>query len=135
MSVAASDTASEVSHPADTLLALATATDAPIQLPVSPSAAPAQAAAEVHPTAAGDAIAFQDAPPQPANALYNGNQYTHYGVVLSSDGAGSAHDAVSSADAAATQHTSVSAVADVQHAPPPPDVVDPAQTTDHHAIL
>jgi hypothetical protein len=134
--VAPSDTASDVSHPADTLLALATATDAPIQFPVSPTTAPAQAAAEVHPTVAGDAIALQDAPPPPAaNALFNGNQYTQYGVALSSDGAGSAHDAVSSADAASAQHTSVSAVADVQQAPPPPDIVDPAHTTDHHAIL
>jgi hypothetical protein len=132
--VAPSDTASDVSHPADTLLALANATDAPIQLPVSPTTAPAQTGADLHLTVAGDAIALQDAPP-PANALFNGNQYTQYGVALSSDGAGSAHDAVSSADAASAQHTSVSAVADVQHAPPPPDIADPAHTTDHHAIL
>jgi hypothetical protein len=80
-------------------------------------------------------IALQNAPPPPANALFNGNEYTQYGVTLSSDVAASPQGAASSADAASAQHTSVSAVADVQHAPPPPDIVDPAHTTDHHAIL
>jgi hypothetical protein len=130
----ASAEASDVSHPADTLLALATATDAPIQLPVSPPTASAQPVPDIQPTVAGDVIALQNAPPLPANALFNGNEYTQYGVTLSSDVA-SPQGAASSADAASAQHTSVSAVADVQHAPPPPDIVDPAHITDHHAIL
>jgi hypothetical protein len=127
--------ASDVSHPADTLLALATATDAPIQLPVSPPTASAQPVPDIQPTVAADVIALQNAPPPPANALFNGNEYTQYGVTLSSDVAPSPQGASSSADAASAQHTSVSAVADVQHAPPPPDTVDPAHITDHHAIL
>ena len=127
--------ASDVSHPADTLLALATATDAPIQLPVSPPTASAQPVPDIQPTVAADVIALQNAPPPPANALFNGNEYTQYGVTLSSDVAPSPQGAASSADAASAQHTSVSAVADVQHAPPPPDTVDPAHITDHHAIL
>ena len=84
---------------------------------------------------AADVIALQNAPPPPANALFNGNEYTQYGVTLSSDVAPSPQGASSSTDAASAQHTSVSAVADVQHAPPPPDTVDPAHITDHHAIL
>ena len=128
-------TGASVSHPADTLLALATATDAPIQLPVSPPTASAQPVPDIQPTVAADVIALQNAPPPPANALFNGNEYTQYGVTLSSDVAASPQGAASSADAALAQHTSVSAVADVQHAPPPPDIVDPAHTTDHHAIL
>jgi hypothetical protein len=130
--------------PADTLLALATATDAPIEVPGSTTAAPANvatdvsnAAAAVHPTAiAGDVIALNDAPPPPANALFTGTQYTDYGVTLSSDVAISPQHAVSPAGAAA-HDTSVPVVADAQqHAPPPPpDIVDTTHAIDHHAIL
>jgi hypothetical protein len=131
--------------PADTLLALATATDAPIEVPGSATAAPANvvtdvsnAAAAVHPAAiAGDVIALNDAPPPPANALFTGTQYTDYGVTLSSDVAVSPQLAVSPAGAASAHDTSVPEVADVQqHAPPPPpDIVDTTHPTDHHAIL
>ncbi|HEV7544587.1 MAG TPA: hypothetical protein VGO42_08530, partial [Reyranella sp.] len=130
--------------PADTLLALATATNAPIEVPGSATAAPANvatdvsnAAAAVDPTAiAGDVIALNDAPPPPANALFTGTQYTDYGVTLSSDIAVSPQHAASPADAASAQDTLVPVVADVQqHAPPPPDIVDTTHPTDHHAIL
>jgi hypothetical protein len=126
--------------PADTLLALATATDAPIEVPGSTTAAPANvvtdvsnAAAAVHPTAiAGDVIALNGAPPPPANALFIGSQYTDYGIKLSSDVAVSPQQAVSPADAASAHDTSVPVVADVQqHAPPPPDIVDTIHPIDH----
>jgi hypothetical protein len=134
---APSNPASDVSNPADTLLALATASDAPIQVPGSATTGPANTTPDVHPTAiVGDVIALHDAPPPPANALFNGNQYTDYGVTLSSDVAGSAQHAVSPADAASAQHTSVPVAADVQqHASPPPDIVDTTHPTDQHAIL
>jgi hypothetical protein len=128
--------------PADTLLALATATDAPIEVPGSATAAPANVvtgvsngAAAVDPTAiAGDVIALNDAPPPPANALFTGNQYTDYGVTLSSDIAVSPQHAASPADAASAQDTLVPVVADVQQHAPPPDTTHPI---DHlgHAIL
>jgi hypothetical protein len=132
--------------PADTLLALATATNAPIEVPGSATATLANnsvtdvsnSAAAVHPTAiAGDVIALNDAPPPPANALFTGTQYTHYGVTLSSDVAVSPQLAVSPAGAASAHDTSMPVVADVQqHAPPPPpDIVDTTHPTDHHAIL
>jgi hypothetical protein len=132
--------------PADTLLAFAMAADAPIESPGSATAAQAEAAtdapsaaAAVHPTAiAADVIALNDAPPPPANALFTGSQYTHYGVALSSDVAASPQHAASAADAASAHDTSVPAVADVQkHAPPPPDIVDTTHPMDHlgHAIL
>jgi hypothetical protein len=144
---AAPDTsAGQAPGPADTLLALATATDGPIEVPGSATAALAKvatdasnAAAAVHPTAiAGDVIALNDAPPPPANALFTGNQYTHYGVTLSSDIAAPPQHDVSPVDAAFAHDTSVPAVADVQkHAPPPPDIVDTTHPIDHlgHAIL
>jgi hypothetical protein len=131
--------------PADTLLALATATNAPIEVPGSVTAAPAKvvtdvsnAAGAVHPTAiAGDVIALNDAPSPPANTLFTGTQYTDYGVTLTSDVAVSPQHAVSPADAASAHDTSVPVVADVQqHAPPPPpDIVDTTHSTDHHTIL
>jgi hypothetical protein len=130
--------------PADTLLALATATNAPLEVPGSATAAPAKVvtdvsnvAGAVHPTAiAGDVIALNDAPSPPANALFTGTQYTDYGVTLSSDVAVSPQHA-SPAGAASAHDTSVPVVADVQqHAPPPPaDIVDTTHSTDHHAIL
>src|SRR2546430_1966765 len=129
--------------PSDTLLALATATNAPLEVPGSATAAPAvtdvsNVAGAVHPTAiAGDVIALNDAPSPPANALFTGTQYTDYGVTLSSDVAVSPQHAVSPAGAASAHDTSVPVVADVQqHAPPPPaDIVDTTHSTDHHAIL
>jgi hypothetical protein len=132
--------------PADTLLALATATDAPIEVPGSVTAAPANvatdvsnAAAAVDPTAiAGDVIALKDAPQPPANALFTGNQYTDYGVTLSSDIAVSPQHAVSPADTTSAHDTLVPVVADAQqHAPPPPDIVDTTHPIDHlgHAML
>ena len=111
---------SQASGPADTLLALATATDAPIEVPESATAAPANVvtdvsndAAAVDPTAiAGDVIALNDAPPPPANALFTGTQYTDYGITLSSDIAVPPQDAASPADAASAHDTSVPVVAD-----------------------
>jgi hypothetical protein len=126
--------------PADTLLALATATDAPIEVPGSATAAPANvvphvsnAAAAVEPTAiAGDVIALKDAPPPSENALFTGTQYTDYGVALSSDIAVPQQHAVSSADAAPALDTLAPVAADVQqHAPPPPDIVDTTHPIDH----
>jgi hypothetical protein len=134
--------------PADTLLALATATHAPIEVPGSATATLANnsvtdvsnAAAAVHPIAiAGDVIALHDAPLPPANALFTGTQYTDYGVTLNSDIAVTPQHAGSPADAASAHDTSsVPVVADVQqHALPPPDIVDTTHPTDHlgHAIL
>jgi hypothetical protein len=144
---AAPDTSTgQAPGPADTLLALATATDAPIELPGSATAAPANvvagasnAAATVHPTAiAGDVIALNDAPAPPAHALFTGNQYTDYGVTLSSDIAVPPQHAVSPADTTSAHDTLVPVVADAQkHAPPPPDIVDTTHPIDHlgHAIL
>jgi hypothetical protein len=134
------------SEPADTLLALATATDAPIEVPESATAAPANVATDVSNDAAvvdpasvaNDVIALNDAPPPPANALFTGNQYTDYGVTLSSDIAVPPQDTASPTDAASAHDTSSPAVADVQkQAPPPPDVVDTTHPVDHlgHAIL
>ncbi|KRR16901.1 hypothetical protein, partial [Bradyrhizobium retamae] len=72
----------------------------------------------------GDVIALNDAPPPSENALYNGTEYTDYGVNLSSD---PPQDTESSADAASAHDTG----------PPPPDIVDTNHPTDHpeHAIL
>ena len=111
---------SQASEPADTLLALATATDAPIEVPESATAAPADVATDVSNDAAavdpapvaGDVIALNDAPPPPANALFTGNQYTDYGVTLSSDIVVPPQDAASPTDAASAHDTSVPAVAD-----------------------
>jgi hypothetical protein len=132
--------------PADTLLALATSTDSPIEVPGSATAAPAHvvtgasnAAATVHPTPiASDVIALNDAPTPPAHALFAGSQYTHYGVTLSSDIGVPPQHAVSPADTASAHDTLVPVVADAQkHAPPPPDIVDTTHPIDHlgHAIL
>ena len=137
---------SQASEPADTLLALATATDAPIEVPESATAAPANVATDVSNDAAavdpapvaGDVIALNDAPSPPANALFTGNQYTDYGITLSSDIAVPPQDAAPPADAASAHDTSVLAVADVQkQAPPPPDIVDTNNPVDHlgNAIL
>jgi hypothetical protein len=123
---------------ADTLLALATATNAPIEIPGSATAAPASAATDVsnaaaaHPAIAGDVIALNDAPLPPANALFTGTQYTDYGVTLSSDIAVPPQHAVSPADSASAHDSSVPVVADVQqHALPPPDIVDTTHPIDH----
>jgi hypothetical protein len=132
--------------PADTLLALATATDATIEVPGSATAAPANAvtngsnaAAAVHPSAIpGDVIALNDASPPPAPDLFAGSQYTHYGVTLSSDIGVPLQQAVSPADSASAHDTLVPVVADAQkHAPPPPDIVDTTHPIDHlgHGIL
>jgi hypothetical protein len=135
---------SQASDPADTLLALATAADAPIEVPASATAAPANVVTDVSDDAvdpapvAGDVIALNDAPPPPANALHTGNQYTDYGVTLSSDIVVPPQDDVSPTDAASAHDTSAPAVADVQkQPPPPPDVVDTNNPVDHlgHAIL
>jgi hypothetical protein len=144
---AAPDTsAGQAPGPADTLLALATATHAPIELPGSATAAPANvatdasnAASAVHPTAiAGDVIALNDAPPPPANALFNGTQYTHYGVALSSDIGVPPSHAGSPVDIASTHDTAAPAIADAQkHSAPAPDIADATHPIDHlvHAIL
>ena len=125
---------------ADTLLALATATDAPIEVSGSATAAAANvvtdgsnATATVEPTAIeGDVIALNDAQLPPANALFTGTQYTDYGVTLSSDIAVPPQHAMSPADAASAQDTLVPVVADVQqHAPSPPDIVDTTHPIDH----
>jgi hypothetical protein len=86
---------------------------------------------------AGDVIALSDAPPPPENALFTGNQYTDYGVTLSSDIAVPPQDAASPADAASVHDTSVPVVADQKQAPPPPDILDTTQPIDHlgHAML
>ena len=137
---------SQASDPADTLLALATAADAPIEVPASATAAPANVVTDVSDDAAavdpapvaGDVIALNDAPPPPANALHTGNQYTDYGVTLSSDIVVPPQDDASPTDAASAHDTSEPAVADAQEqAAPSPDVVDMTQTIDHlgHAIL
>jgi hypothetical protein len=124
---------------ADTLLALATATDAPIAVSGSATAAAnvvtdvSNAPATVEPTAiAGDVIALNDAQLPPANALFTGTQYTDYGVTLSSDIAVPPQHAMSPADAASAQDTLVPVVADVQqHASSPPDIVDTTHPIDH----
>jgi hypothetical protein len=137
--------ADQASGPADTLLALATATDAPIEDPGSATAAPADAemngsnaAAAVHPSAiGGDVIALNDASPPPAHALFTGSQYTDYGVTLSGNAVPAQH-ATSPADAASTHDTSVPVIADVpQQSAPPPSIVDTTHTIDHlgHAML
>ncbi|MDA9500119.1 hypothetical protein XI05_22120 [Bradyrhizobium sp. CCBAU 11357] len=113
---------------ADTLLALATA-DAPIESSGSATTAPENVVTDTSNAAAttavaSDVIALNDAPPPPADPLFNGTQYTDYGVTLSSDIA-PPQTAVSQADAASPQDISTPVAADVQKAaPPPPDIVD-----------
>jgi hypothetical protein len=143
----ADTSAGQAAGPADTLLALATATHAPIEVPGSAAAAPANAAtngsnaaAAVHPSAiAGDVIALNDASPPPAHALFTGSQYTDYGVALSSGvSVPPPQHAVSPADTTSAHDTLVPVVADAQkHAPPPPDIVDTTHPIDHlgHAML
>ena len=114
---------SQASEPADTLLALATATDAPIEVPASATDAPANVVTDVSDDAAaidpapvaGDVIALNDAPSSPADALFTGNQYTDYGVTLSSDIVVPPQDAASPTDAASAHDTSVPAVADAKN--------------------
>jgi hypothetical protein len=136
----------QAAGPADTLLALATSPDAPIEALGSATAAPANvvtgtsdAAAPVHPTAlAGDVIALKDAPTPPAHALFTGNQYTDYGVTLSSDIAFPPQHALSPAETVSAHDTLVSVVTEVQkHVPPPSDIVHTTLPIDHlgHAIL
>jgi len=136
----------QAAGPADTLLALATSSDAPIEVPGSATAAPANvgtgtsnAAATVDPTAiVGDVIALNEAPAPPAHALFTGSQYTDYGITLSSDIAVPAQHAVSPTDTASAHEILVPVVADVQkNAPPPPDIVDTTHSIDHlgHAML
>ena len=86
---------------------------------------------------AGDVIALNDAPPPPANALHTGNQYTDYGVTLSSDIVVPPQDDASPTDAMSAHDTSVPAVDDQNQAPPPPDVADTNNPVDHlgNAIL
>jgi hypothetical protein len=127
------DSSSDVSHQADTLLALATAPEAPIQVAQTTTGTTAPV---LRTDIAGDVIALNDAPP-PENTLFSGTQYTQYGITLSS-GATSSQQAVSPADATSDQHTSAPTIADVQpHTPAPADIVDPTHSTDHlaHAIL
>jgi hypothetical protein len=126
--------------PADILLALATETDARIEVPGSATAASANvvtgvsnAAAAVDPTAIeGDVIELNDAPPPPANALFTGTKYTDYGVTLSSGTAAPPQHAVSPTNAASAQETLVPEVVDVQqHAPTAPEIVDTTPPIDH----
>jgi hypothetical protein len=112
-----------------TLLALATTADAPIGSSGSATTAPENVVTDTSNAAAtsavaSDVIALNDAPPPPADSLFNGTQYTDYGVMLSSDIAPS-QTAVSQADAASAHDVSAPMAADVQKpAPPPPDIVD-----------
>jgi hypothetical protein len=124
---------------ADALLALATAPEAPIEVAGSATAAPANAATDSSNAPAvdqtvitADVIALDDAAPPPANALYTGNQYTDYGVTLSSDIVVPPQNVVSGADTASAQDTSAPAVVDVgQPAPPPPEMVDTIHPIEH----
>jgi hypothetical protein len=123
-----------VSYQADTLLALATAPDPPIQVPESATATPHHSAAPIYSNVSGDVLALNDTPPSPADTLFTGTQYTQYGIALSSDATASPQPAYSPADATSAQHTSAPAAADFQQQP---DIVDPIHSTDHlaHAIL
>jgi hypothetical protein len=116
---------------ADTLLALATASNAPLEAPASMTAAPANVAtgvsnADYSAAIAGDAIALKDAPPPAADALFTGNHYTDYGVTLSTDIAVPAQHAVSPTDTASAHDTLVPVAADA-HAPP----MDTTHSIDH----
>jgi hypothetical protein len=130
----------EAPGPAETLLALATAADAPIEVSGSATAAAnivtdiSNAAAAVD-GIAGDVIALNDVQLPPVNPLFTGTHYTDYGVTLSSEIAVPPQHAVSAADAASAQDTLVPVIADVQqHAPPPPDIVDTTHLIDHLGI-
>jgi hypothetical protein len=90
------------------------------------------AAADDSTAIAGDVIALNDEPPPQENALFNGTQYTDYGVTLSSDIAIPPQHAVSPDDAASAQDTLVPVVADIQQqAPTAPDIVDTTASIDH----
>jgi len=125
--------------PADTLLALATGTDAPIEVPESAAAGPAtvvttvsNAAAAIQPDAiAGDVIALNDASPPPAHALFTGDHYTDYGVTLTSDVAVPPQHYASAADAASAHDTLPAAVDAQQYTAPPPDILDTTHPIDH----
>jgi hypothetical protein len=141
----ASDTsAGNVSGPGDTLLAAATATHTPIEVPESATTAPTTVGAGAPPASAApdqiatasDVIAFPDAPP-PANPLYSGTQYTQYAVALSSDTTSPSQSAASPVDSTAAHDSSAPVVADVPHqtqqqAPPPPDIVDTIHQSTAH---
>jgi hypothetical protein len=130
------DTGSGQAGPADTLLALATASDAPIEVPAGATAAPASAAPGTSTTAdaaaiTGDVIALNDAPQPPANVMFTGAQYTDYGVTLSSDIVVPQQPAVSPNDTASAHDSFVQVAGDVQqHAPSPPDL-DTTHSIDH----
>jgi hypothetical protein len=120
--------------PADTLLALATATDAPIT-----TAAPASVAADVSNTTTvadttaitGDVIALNDAPTPSANSLFSGSQYTDYGVTLTSDIVVAQQPTVSPVDTASAHDSLVPVVGDVQQPTPSPTDVDTTHSIDH----
>jgi hypothetical protein len=131
---------------AETLLALATATDAPILISGSAAVGSSNAVtsgsnatAVGHSSAiAGDVIALNDASTPPENALFSGSQYTNYGVALSSDIAVPSQHAGLPADSVSAHDALVPAAADVEkQAPPPPDIVDTTHPIDHlgHAML
>jgi len=129
---AQSGSSGDVSHPADTLLALATASDAPIEVPESATVAPSNTATAPQPTdLSGDVIALNDAAAPAEDTLFTGTQYTQYGITLSSDVGASTQNAVSPVEATSAEPNSAPAVA------PPPDIVDSTHSTDHlaHAIL
>jgi hypothetical protein len=129
--------------PADTLLALATSTDASGEVPgsatITPVATASNAAPAIDPTThMGDVIAFYDEPSSPAPDLFTGTHYTDYGVMLSSDTGAAAPHVVSPADAASAPDTLVPVVADLQKpTEPPPDILTAIHPIDHlaHAIL
>jgi hypothetical protein len=122
-------TSAQTPGSAETLLALATTADAPIESSGSATTAPENVMTDKSNAAAttavaNDVIALNDAPPPPADSLFNGTQYTDYGVTLSSDIAPS-QTAASQGDAASAQDVSAPVAADVQKpAPPPPDILD-----------
>jgi hypothetical protein len=143
-----SDTSTgSASGPADTLLAAATATHAPIVLPESAAANPASVGTDAsHASAAtdqtattGDVIALHDTASPPPNALYTGTQYTQYGVTLSSDTTSPSQHAVSAVDTVSAPDNSAPLVADLQHqsqqqASPPP-IVDTSHLSTVHSGL
>jgi ribosomal protein L12E/L44/L45/RPP1/RPP2 len=126
--------AGQAGAPADTLLALATATDAPIT-----TAAPASVAADVSNTTTsadtiaitGDVIALNDAPPPSANSLFSGSQYSDYGVTLTSDIVVPQQPTVSPVDTASAHDSLVPVVGDVQQPTPSSTDVDTTHSIDH----
>jgi hypothetical protein len=129
----------QTSGPADTLLALATATDAPIEAPAFATAAQASLEADAPDAATagdaspitGDVIALNDAPPPSENSLFSGTQYTEYGVTLTSDIVVPQQPIVAPTDTSTAQDALVPVVGDVQqHAPSPTDT-DTIPSIDH----